>query len=138
MSATEAKKQLDKILNNEWTSEENKKALQKTYDSLYKVVQNDVKFNNDGGWWIFGSTDMGDVGNNFSLIDDSGFKYRIESGGEVTDSAITSIARDVADGSIFGLRGQIYYKKDGKVYLIQKRESSYGDHYTKLYNKFFG
>lgn len=138
MSASEAKKQLDKILNNEWTSEENKKALQKTYDSLYKIVQNDVKFNNDGGWWIFGSTDIGDVGNNFSLIDDSGFKYRIESGGKVTDSAITSIARDVADGSIFGLRGQIYYKKDGNVYLVRKRENSYGDHYTKLYNKFFG
>lgn len=138
MSASEAKKQLDKILNNEWTSEENKKALQKTYDSLYKVVTNDVRFNNDGGWWIFGTTDMDDVGNNFSLIDNSGFKYRIESGGKVTDSAITSIARDVADGSIFGLRGQIYYKKDGNVYLVRKRENSYGDHYTKLYNKFFG
>lgn len=138
MSASEAKKQLDKIINNEWTSEENKKALQKTYDSLYKVVQNDVKFNNDGGWWIFGSTDMGDVGNNFSLIDNSGFKYRIESGGEVTDTAIKSLANDVADGSIFGVRNQIYYKKDGKVYLVRKRENSYGDHYTKLYNKFFG
>lgn len=138
MSATEAKKQLDEILNNEWTSEENKKALQKTYDSLYKIVQNDVKFNNDGGWWIFGSTDMGDVGNNFSLIDDSGFKYRIESGGEVTDAAIKSLASSVSNGSVFGARGQIYYKKDGKVYLIQKRENSYGDHYTKLYNKFFG
>ena len=138
MSASEAKKQLDKILNNEWTSEENKKALQKTYDSLYKVVTNDVRFNNDGGWWIFGSTDMDDVGNNFSLIDNSGFKYRIESGDKVTDSAITSIARDVADGSIFGLRGQIYYKKDGNVYLVRKRENSYGDHYTKLCNKFFG
>lgn len=138
MSASEAKKQLDKILNNEWTSEENKKALQETYDNLYKVVTNDVRFNNDGGWWIFGSTDMDDVGNNFSLIDNSGFKYRVESGGKVTDSAITSIARDVADGSIFGLRGQIYYKKDGNVYLVRKRENSYGDHYTKLYNKFFG
>ena len=125
MSATEAKKQLDKILNNEWTSEENKKALQKTYDSLYKVVTNDVRFNNDGGWWIFGSTDMSDVGNNFSLIDDSGFKYRIESGGEVTDAAIKSLASDVSNGSIFGVRGQIYYKKDGKVYLVQKRENSY-------------
>ena len=138
MSATEAKKQLDKILNNEWTSEENKKALRKTYDRLYKVVTNDVRLNNDGGWWIFGSSDMGDVGNNFSLIDDSGFKYRIESGGEVTDAAIKSFASGVANGSVFGARGQIYYKKDEKVYLIQKRDSSYGDHYTKLYNKFFG
>ena len=138
MSATEAKKQLDKIINNEWTSEENKKALQQTYDRLYKVVTNDVKFNNDGGWRIFGSTDMGDVGNNFSLIDDSGFKYRIESGGEVTDAAIKNLASSVSNGSVFGAREQIYYKKDGKVYLIQKREGSYGDHYTKLYNKFFG
>lgn len=138
MSATEAKKQLDKIINNKWTSEENKKALQKTYDRLYKVVTNDVKFNNDGGWWIFGSTDTNDVGNNFSLIDDSGDKYRIESGGEVTDTAIKSLANDVADGSVFGVRNQIYYKKDGKVYLVQKRKNSYGDHYTKLYNKFFG
>lgn len=138
MSASEAKKQLDKIINNEWTSDENKKALQKTYDRLYKVVTNDVRFNNDGGWWIFGSTDMNEVGNNFSLIDDSGFKYRIESGGEVTDATIKRLASDVADGSIFGLRNQIYYKKDGKVYLVQKRENSYGDHYTKLYNKFFG
>ena len=138
MSATEAKKQLDEILNNEWTSEENKKALRKTYDRLYKVVTNDVRFNNDSGWWIFGSADMGDVGNNFSLIDDSGVKYRIESGGEVTDAAIKSLASGVANGSVFGARNQIYYKKDGKVYLVQKRESSYGDHYTKLYNKFFG
>lgn len=138
MSATEAKKQLDNILNNEWTSEENKKALQKTYDRLYKVITNDVRFNNDGGWLIFGSTDMGSVGNNFSLIDDSGFKYRIESGGEVTDTAIKSLANNVADGSVFGVRNQIYYKKDGKVYLVQKRERSFGDHYTKLYNKFFG
>ena len=81
---------------------------------------------------------MNDVGNNFSLIDDSGDKYRIESGGEVTDTAIKSLANDVADGSVFGVRNQIYYKKDGKVYLVQKRKNSYGDHYTKLYNKFFG
>ena len=138
MPASDAKKLLESTLNNEWASDEKKKEMQETYDRLYKVVTNDVRFNNDGGWWIFGSTDMDDVGNNFSLIDNSGFKYRIESGGKVTDSAITSIARDVADGSIFGLRGQIYYKKDGNVYLVRKRENSYGDHYTKLYNKFFG
>lgn len=137
MSASDAKKLLESTLNNEWASDEKKKEMQETYDRLYKVVTNDVQFNNDGGWWIFGSTNMDDVGNNFSLIDNSGFKYRIESGGKVTDSAITSIARDVADGSIFGLRGQIYYKKDGNVYLVRKRDG-YGDHYTKLYNKFFG
>lgn len=129
---------LETLLNTGSVSQEQYDQLMAQYSSLYKVVTNDVRFNNDGGWWIFGSTDMDDVGNNFSLIDNSGFKYRIESGGKVTDSAITSIARDVADGSIFGLRGQIYYKKNGNVYLVRKRENSYGDHYTKLYNKFFG
>lgn len=138
MSASDAKKLLESTLNNEWASDEKKKEMQETYDRLYKVVTNDVQFNNDGGWWIFGSTNMDDVGNNFSVKDGSGFIYRIESGGKVTDSAITSIARDVADGSIFGLRGQIYYKKDGNIYLVRKRENGYGDHYTKLYNKFFG
>lgn len=138
MPASDAKKLLESTLNNEWASDEKKKEMQETYDRLYKVVTNDVQFNNDGGWWIFGSTDMNDVGNNFSLIDKDGFKYRIESGGEVTDTAIKSLANDVADGSVFGVRNQIYYKKDGKVYLVQKRENSYGDHYTKLYNKFFG
>ena len=138
MSASEAKKLLDKALNNEWTSEENKKALQKTYDSLYKVVTSDVRFNNDGGWWIFGSTSMNSVGNNFSVKDGSGFIYRIESGDEVTDTTIKGHSNHISDGSVFGLRNQIYYKKDGKVYLIQKRATTYADHYTKLYNKFFG
>ena len=138
MSATEAKQTLDKILNNTWCSQENKEALQKTYDYYYKATTNDVKFNNDGGWWIFGSTDMAKVGNNFSLIDDDGFKYRIESGGEVTDTTVKSLSDNVSNGSIFGLRGKIYYKLDGKIYLVQKRENSYDDHYTKLYEKFFG
>lgn len=137
MSATEAKKQLDKIINNKWTSEENKKALQKTYDRLYKVVTNDVQFNNDGGWWIFGSTNMDDVGNNFSVKDGSGFIYRIESGGQETDPMIVSLAKDVAEGAVFGLRGNVYYKKNGKVYKIQQRAHSYDDHYSKLVSKFF-
>ena len=138
MSASDAKKLLESTLNNEWASDEKKKEMQETYDRLYKVVTNDVQFNNDGGWWIFGSTNMDDVGNNFSVKDSSGFIYRIESGGQETDPMIVSLAKGVADGSIFGVRNQIYYKKDGKVYLVQKRDNSYGDHYTKLYNKFFG
>ena len=138
MPASDAKKLLESTLNNEWASDEKKKEMQETYDRLYKVVTNDVQFNNDGGWWIFGSTDMAKVGNNFSLIDDDGFKYRIESGGEVTDTTVKSLSDNVSNGSIFGLRGKIYYKLDGKIYLVQKRENSYDDHYTKLYKKFFG
>ena len=137
MSASDAKKLLESTLNNEWASDEKKKEMQETYDRLYKVVTNDVQFNNDGGWWIFGSTNMDDVGNNFSVKDSSGFIYRIESGGQETDPMIVSLAKDVAEGAVFGLRGNVYYKKNGKVYKIQKRANSYGDHYSKLVSKFF-
>lgn len=137
MSASDAKKLLESTLNNEWASDEKKKEMQETYDRLYKVVTNDVQFNNDGGWWIFGSTNMDDVGNNFSVKDSSGFIYRIESGGQETDPMIVSLAKDVAEGAVFGLRGNVYYKKNGKVYKIQQRANSYGDHYSKLVSKFF-
>lgn len=137
MSASDAKKLLESTLNNEWASDEKKKEMQETYDRLYKVVTNDVQFNNDGGWWIFGSTNMDDVGNNFSVKDGSGFIYRIESGGQETDPMIVSLAKDVAEGAVFGLRGNVYYKKNGKVYKIQQRANSYGDHYSKLVSKFF-
>ena len=137
MPASDAKKLLESTLNNEWASDEKKKEMQETYDRLYKVVTNDVQFNNDGGWWIFGSTNMDDVGNNFSVKDGSGFIYRIESGGQETDPMIVSLAKDVAEGAVFGLRGNVYYKKNGKVYKIQQRANSYGDHYSKLVSKFF-
>lgn len=137
MPASDAKKLLESTLNNEWASDERKKEMQETYDRLYKVVTNDVQFNNDGGWWIFGSTNMDNVGNNFSVKDGSGFIYRIESGGQETDPMIVSLAKDVAEGAVFGLRGNVYYKKNGKVYKIQQRANSYGDHYSKLVSKFF-
>lgn len=130
MPASDAKKLLESTLNNEWASDEKKKEMQETYDRLYKVVTNDVQFN-------FGSTNMDDVGNNFSVKDGSGFIYRIESGGQETDPMIVSLAKDVAEGAVFGLRGNVYYKKNGKVYKIQQRANSYGDHYSKLVSKFF-
>lgn len=134
---SEAKKALDAVINNEWCSEETKKALQETYDKLYSVITNDVVFNNNGGWWIFGATDFSD-GDNFSVRDNSGFKYRIQSGGRVTDSVIYDVASDIGNNNVFGYDGRIYYKKNDNIYLIEKRDNSYGDHYDKLYKKFFG
>lgn len=104
---------------------------------FYSIKQSDVKFNNNGGWWIFGSTDFSD-GDNFSVIDNGGFKYRIQSGGEVADSSIRDAASQLGDNQVFGYAGQIYYKTGGKIYLIEKRDNSYADHYDKLYKKFFG
>ena len=133
MTSAEAQSFIESALKSSEYSDADKATLQGAYNDLYKIIQNGVKFNNDGG-----STDMSKVGNNFSLIDESGTKYRIESGGEVTDETIKRLTSGVGNNSIFGLRGQIYYKKDGKIYLVQKRKSSFGEHYSNLYKKFFG
>lgn len=106
-------------------------------DGYHSIKTSDVTFNNNGGWWIFGSTDFS-AGDNFSVRDDSGFKYRIESGGEVADSEIAEAAYNVGNNQVFGYGGKIYIKRGGKIYLIQKRANSYEDHFNKLYAKFYG
>lgn len=106
-------------------------------DDYHTIKTSDVVFNNNGGWWIFGSTDFSS-GDNFSVRDDSGFKYRIESGVEVADSEIAEAAYNVGNNQVFGYGGKIYIKRGGKIYLIQKRANSYEDHFNKLYAKFYG
>lgn len=137
LNKKEAKKALDSVLGNAWSNDATKAAIQKTYNELYGIKKSDIKFNNDGGWWIFGSTDLASEGNNFSLIDGDGFKYRIESGGEVQDSFIKSLFADEGEG-VYGYDGKIYYKSAGKVILVKQRATSYDDHYKKLYARVFG
>ena len=110
---------------------------QKKLDEFNSVTTCDVSFNNDVGWWIFGSTDMGEKGNNFSVKDKDGFIYRIQSGGEVADGNIVNAAKDVGNKQVFGYAGKLYYKDGGKVYLVEKRDSTFQTHYDKLYNKYF-
>lgn len=101
------------------------------------ITKKDVSFNNDGGWFIFGSTDMAKKGNNFSVKDGDGFIYRIQSGGEVADSNISNAARDVSNREVFGYADKLYYKEGGRIYLVEKRDNSYGDHYDKLHKRYF-
>lgn len=110
---------------------------QQELEEYNSVTRGDVAFNNNGGWWIFGATDYRD-GDNFSVKDGDGFIYRIQSGGEVADSNIANAARDVSNREVFGYAGKLYYKENGKIYLVEKRDNSYGDHYDKLYKRFFG
>lgn len=110
---------------------------QQELEEFNSVTRGDVAFNNNGGWWIFGATDYRD-GDNFSVKDGDGFIYRIQSGGEVADSNIANAARDVSNREVFGYGGKLYYKENGKIYLVEKRDNSYGDHYDKLYKRFFG
>lgn len=105
-------------------------------DAYHTVVTGDVDFNNNGGWWIFGSTDFS-AGDNFSVKDSSGRKYRIESGGEVADEEIAQAAFEVGNNQVFGYGGKIYIKRGGKIYLIQKRANSYEGDYNDLYAKYY-
>lgn len=110
---------------------------QQELEEFNSITRGDVAFNNNGGWWIFGATDYRD-GDNFSVKDGDGFIYRIQSGGEVADSNIANAARDVSNREVFGYGDKLYYKENGKIYLVEKRDNSYGDHYDKLYKRFFG
>lgn len=110
---------------------------QQEREEFNSITRGDVAFNNNGGWWIFGATDYRD-GDNFSVKDGDGFIYRIQSGGEVADSNIANAARDVSNREVFGYGGKLYYKENGKIYLVEKRDNSFGDHYDKLHKRFFG
>ena len=114
--------------------EEEEEAL----ENYYKVTQNDVTFNNNGGWWIFGQKDFRE-GDNFSVIDSEGKKYRIESGGEETDEKVIKAAINIANNTVFGYGEKLYIKKDGHVYKIQNRElGTKTQHYEDLYKRIFG
>ncbi len=137
LSKTYARKALESITGNSMCSDATKKALEAAYNALYTPVVKDVQFRNDGGWWFFGSKDLEDVGNNFSLEDGSGTRYNIESAGKITDTNINEVAKDVKDQQVFGYQGNIYLKSGGVVYQVQARSNSYADDWKALYSKFF-
>ena len=138
LNKSAAKQALDNLTKQPWLSQANKNAITAIYNSLYSPVTKNVKFNNDGGWWIFGSTDTGADGNNFSVITSDGTKYRVEYGGEATDTNIKEVGSSVSDGQMFGYQEKLYIKQNGKIYNVTERDNSYGDHYDALYNIFFG
>lgn len=137
LNKSAAKVELDKVCNSTWCSESTKKALRAVYQSLYTPITKGASFNNDGHFLFFGSDDLADEGNNFSVTC-NGTVYRIESGGEKEDTNIKEVASDLSDGTVFGYQGTIYIKKDNRVFIIRKRSNSYTDHYNSLYNIFFG
>ena len=98
------------------------------------LKQNGVSFyeNDDGDYGL-------DTGDDFTLVDDNGKTYSIESRGAVSDSALASAAANVANNSIFAYGGKIYYKINGTLYEVGGRKgSNTTDDYTELYNRFYG
>ena len=137
LTKSQAKEYLDEMLEGGWISEENKQALEATFESAYTPVTKRVLFNNDTSFLGLGSKDLAEEGNNFSVARGDTV-YRIESGGVVDDENIKEVSADVKDGEVFGYREEIYIKKDGRVYKIQKRTGGgFSGHYNELYSIFF-
>jgi len=102
-----------------------------TESELAPVIKDDVSFNKNGGRSNFSD------GDNFSVkVGDK--ILRVESRGEVTDSAIVNAARDVINNSVFALADKIYYKINGRIYRIGgRRGNDSANHYSELYKYFF-
>ena len=133
-----AKKAFDELAKQPWLNQGSKNALNAIYYKLYTPITKNVTFNNDGGFLGMGSRTTGEPGNNFSVIASDGTKYRVEYGGEATDTNIKEVASDLNDGQVFGYQENLYIKQNGKIYKIQNRENSSPDQYNELYNIFFG
>lgn len=119
-------------------AKEEEKKEQEALDNYYKLDQNDVTFNNNGKFLFFGAADFRE-GDNFSVIDSEGRKYRIESGGEEKDAKVIRAAINVANNTVFGCAEKLYIKKDGHIYEIQNRElGTKTKDYEDLYKRIFG
>lgn len=86
--------------------------------------------------WFFGQDDFSD-GDNFEVESEDGKKYFVESGGEVTDQIIKDAAISVKDDSVFKYGQNLYLKKSGKIYKIQRRYASYGTDSNEGYDALY-
>ncbi|MBQ1261650.1 MAG: hypothetical protein IIY01_01840 [Clostridia bacterium] len=104
-------------------------ALKKIYDEKYAGKDENGKyiFKDIGAKYNFGAEGAGwkgKVGDNFSVSigeGDSKQVFRVQSGGEVTDTEITDKAADVDEGSVFKYGNKLYIKHNGRVFLIEER-----------------
>lgn len=104
-------------------------ALKKIYDEKYAGKDENGKyiFKDIGAKYNFGAEGAGwkgKVGDNFSVSigeGDSKQIFRVQSGGEVTDTEITDKAADVEEGSVFQYANKLYIKHNGRVFLIEQR-----------------
>jgi hypothetical protein len=104
--------------------------IQKKFDSQYKVNDVGIKFNKDGG------TDKpGEAGNNMSVVDKDGNKYRVEYTGNTVSEAVNNLGKSVDDNTVFKYDGSLYVKVNGVIYSIGARPMWQG-HYNELLKQF--
>lgn len=104
--------------------------IQKKFDSQYKVNDVGIKFNKDGG-----IDNPGKAGNNMSVVDKDGNKYRVEYTGNTVSDAVKNLGKSVDDNTVFKYDGSLYVKVNGVIYSIGARPAWQG-HYNELLKQF--
>jgi hypothetical protein len=114
VSADRAKNYID-YLEQRGVKPETVSALRAKYDDTYKIKTLDgATVDNMGSrGWV--------DGDNFHIEDSDGYWHKVQSGGEVTDSGILELAKDLGSGTVFSYQGEIYVKSNGKVYKVKAR-----------------
>lgn len=132
-----SKADAEKLLNNPWLEGEEatkqKEKLQEVFDKLYnaKTYEKGIAYSDDED-----IDELADEGNEFDVVY-NGTEYDVESAGEITDSNILELGKDVADGQLFGSGDRIFVKKDGRVFEIRGRGNTTTDDWAKLTDLFF-
>lgn len=99
------------------------------------VLPQNTSYNNNGKLLFFGQDDFRE-GDNFSIK--VGNKIlRIQSGGAVEDANIIKAAKNVGNNQIFGYNEKVYYKVNGQIYLVERRDSSYKKDFDELYRSVY-
>lgn len=132
-----SKADAEKLLKNPWLEGEDaveqKEKLEEVYDKLYnaKTYKKDFAYSDDED-----IDELADEGNEFDVVYD-GKEYDVESAGEITDSNILELGKDVTDGQLFGSDDRIFVKKDGRVFEIRGIGNTTTDDWAKLTDLFF-
>lgn len=129
-----SKADAEKLLNNPWLENtEQKNKLEEVFDKLYdaKTYNKGIAYSDDED-----IDELADEGNEFDVVY-NGKEYDVESAGEITDSNILELGKDVADGQLFGSGDRIFVKKDGRVFEIRGRGNTTTNDWAKLTDHFF-
>ena len=128
MSRKDAEAMVKEYERHPWISDEQKKAIRKSFEELYCVKSFSATVNNglpDG--------DPGS-GDNFS-VKVNGEKYRVQIGEKMSATSNVAIASsDVEDDEVFFYDGGLYVKHNGSVFSIEKRPWSNGSQAEELFD----
>jgi hypothetical protein len=123
-------------------TEEQMQKAQEVLDATYAISSGgSVTFNRDGLLDNTHDVTTGTEGNNISVKDGDGKKYRVQYSGENDESGAVkkaAEARGLKEGDVFMYKDKVYVIQDGKCYGIEKRDNAYAGHWSALLDKLKG